>query len=474
MNWFDVDKAGLAKLLEQRGRGFTVLELLQNAWDQDVTRVDVTLAPVPHSPYVRITVTDDDPLGFADLSHAFTLFAESAKKNDPLKRGRFNLGEKLVLACCTEATIASTTGTVEFNDAGRTVHSRRRRAAGSEFQGTMRMTRAEIDAALQLIRTTLPPVLTRVNGEILEPRSPEQTWTQTLQTELADDQGYLRRVSRETTVSAFEIRDGEVGTLYELGIPVVETGDRWHVSVGQKVPLTLDRTNVPPAFLRAVRVGLLNAMAARLDSKEAATETWVRDATGHPDALPGAVEQVMALRFGDKRVSYDPSDREANFLAVANGYTVVSGGALSAAEWENVRRANAVLPAGQVTPSPKPFHPDGDPLHLVDHPTDEMLAFVEWARTLARDLLGVTNLRVVLADDPGWGFGGCYKSGELHVNVARYGGRLFFASGPDAQIVAFLIHEFAHHYAKEHLSAEFYDACCDVGARLALLGVKLH
>jgi 3-(3-hydroxy-phenyl)propionate hydroxylase len=35
-------------------------------------------------------------LHLSDLTHAFTLFAESAKKGDAEKRGRFNLGEKLV------------------------------------------------------------------------------------------------------------------------------------------------------------------------------------------------------------------------------------------------------------------------------------------------------------------------------------------------------------------------------------------
>src|SRR5439155_12367182 len=62
---------------------------------------------------------------------------------------------------------------------------------------------------------------------------------------------------------------GETPTLYELGIPVVETGDRWHVSVGQEVPLTPDRTNVPPAYLRAVRVGVLNALTTRIVGEEA-------------------------------------------------------------------------------------------------------------------------------------------------------------------------------------------------------------
>lgn len=471
MNWFDVDKAGLAKLLEQRGKGFAILELLQNAWDQNVTEVRVTIEPFPGSPYARITVTDDDPAGFANLSHAFTLFAESTKKADPTKRGRFNLGEKLVLACCTQATITSTTGTVLFTDQGREVHPRRRRPEGSEFMGIMRMTRAELDDTIRLLRTTLPPVPTWVNGGLLPTRKSLASWTQTLQTEIADAEGFLRRAQRMTKVEAFEVLDGEVGTLYELGIPVVETGDQWHVSVGQKVPVTLDRTNVPPHYLRDVRVGLLNAMVHGLETKADATAPWVRDAASHPAAAVEAIRQVMDLRFGEKRVAYDPSDPEANKMAVMSGYTVVSGGSLSAAEWENARKAQAVPPAGQVTPSPKPFHPDGAPLQYVTDPTEDMTRFVAYATKLARALLDI-HLNVVLVDDPGWGFGGCFGRGELTVNVSKFGGRAFFAHGPNEEIVAFLIHEFAHHYASDHLSREYYEACCKVGARLSMLAIN--
>ena len=48
-NWFDVDKAGLAKLVASKPKAFIVYELLQNAWDQNVTCVDVTLEPVAGS-----------------------------------------------------------------------------------------------------------------------------------------------------------------------------------------------------------------------------------------------------------------------------------------------------------------------------------------------------------------------------------------------------------------------------------------
>ena len=74
-NWFDVDKTGLAKLMAGRPKEFLVYELVQNAWDQNVTEVNVTVEPVPGQPLATVTVTDDDPNGFADLHDAYTLFA---------------------------------------------------------------------------------------------------------------------------------------------------------------------------------------------------------------------------------------------------------------------------------------------------------------------------------------------------------------------------------------------------------------
>jgi hypothetical protein len=33
--WFSVEKEGLAKILERKGKQFALAELISNAWDQD-------------------------------------------------------------------------------------------------------------------------------------------------------------------------------------------------------------------------------------------------------------------------------------------------------------------------------------------------------------------------------------------------------------------------------------------------------
>lgn len=468
MKWFEVDKQGLSKLLERRGKQFALYELVQNAWDEKTTRVDVILEKSDKRGYVDLVVEDDNPEGFADLSHAFTLFAESNKKSDAEKRGRFNLGEKLVLALCQSAEIITTTGSVFFNEDGRRL-SRRGRVNGSEFSGYMRMTNDEFDTCCAAMLQLIPPhgIETYFNGELIPAREQIASASATLLTEVADADGVLRRSQRITTIEVYEPRDGEEATLYEMGIPVVVTGDRFHVDIGQKVPLNFDRDNVTPGYLGAVRSAVAEMTINKLTTDDA-NSTWVRDAfERHGDKFePEVVDRLTTLRFGEKRVIYDLSDPEANALAVTKGYAVVYGSQLSRPEWDAVRRTGAILPAGQVTPSPKPFSPDGNPLKVLDEDkwTPGIRWFHEYARALAARLIPYASIEVTIANDFGWKFLGAYGSRHLYINVARAGYDWF--DGPLIPINDFLIHEFGHEYAGNHLDERYYDALTRLGAKL--------
>lgn len=174
MGWFEVDAKGLAALLERRGKGWAIAELVQNAWDADgVTKVDVRLAPIEGRPLAELIVEDNSPGGFADLTHGWTLFAPSIKKEDPEKRGKFNFGEKCVLALAVDARIETTTGAVEFKPNGiRELHPRQKRAMGSRVRAIIRMTRGELDEALDQAMAFIRPesVATTVNGTPLVAR----------------------------------------------------------------------------------------------------------------------------------------------------------------------------------------------------------------------------------------------------------------------------------------------------------------
>lgn len=78
--------------------------------------------------------------------------------------------------------------------------------------------------------------------------------------------------SGSSFISLYEVGEGERATLYEMGIPVVETGDKWHYDIGQKIPLTLDRENVLPAFLTQVRLAVFNHTHGKLAANDVNSE----------------------------------------------------------------------------------------------------------------------------------------------------------------------------------------------------------
>jgi len=465
--WFDVSKEGLSKLVARRGSHWILGELLQNAWDAPgVTLVQVSVSPAGRG-LTEIVVEDDSPVGFANLEHAFTIFAESGKKGDPSQRGRFNLGEKLVLSLCNEAEIATTTGTVSFGPGGRR-SSRTRRARGTAFRGLMRLNRVDAEAAVKAVHRFIPPqgIRTLVNGVELERRVPVRTFTCTLPTEIADDDGILKRTRRKVEVNLYVPAEGMPGTVYEMGIPVSETGDQFDVDVGQKVPQSFERDTLLPSFLRDLRVAILNNATELLEERELASD-WVAQAIGTEGAAPEAVSSVVTRRFGEKVVTFDVNDREANDRAVAEGYVVLHGSTFNKEQWNNVKAAGIVRPAGQVTPTPKPFSPEGKPAELVA-PSPAMERFAEFVRAFclaaAGVNVGVTYLKWFNAT-------AAYGGRNMSFNVTKLGKGWF--EGPLRQDqLDLVIHELGHEYEANHLSTKYNDALTRLGAKAVMLALE--
>jgi hypothetical protein len=474
--WFEVDRRGLEKLQGRRGADFMLYELVQNAWDQDVTQVSVRISPVPGKPLAELVVEDDDPNGFRDISHAFTLFAESDKKSDCGKRGRFNFGEKLVLARCAWAEIVSTQHAIRFDDDGR--HSLRQRTEkGTRFTAQFRCLHGDIEDIEKAARRLLVPtgIRTSINGVDLPSRVPAAKAKSTLPTEFADSHGVLKRTARQTDVFFYQPGEGEEPWLYEMGIPVCPHNGKYHYDVGQKIPLGMERDAVSQSYVEKLHALAFNTLYGSITEADATSE-WVKVATEAPGVLPAAVNRYMDLSFGEKRVSYDPSDKEANHLAASKGYTVVSGGMMSADAWKNARDAGAILAAGKVTPSPKPYSPDGDALRYlpIDKITPDMRQIEKLACRLAGELMGV-RLTVRWVDEPDWGVLATYgPASPLVLNATLLGHDWLTISEPMAseKVLDLLIHEFGHQYEGNHLSSGYHDALTLLGARLTRLAAQ--
>jgi hypothetical protein len=478
-NIFEVDVHGMRAVARQRGLPALMLELWQNAIDEQVTEVAAWIGQSTGRHY-RISMDDNSPDGFRNLAEAYTLYAPSYKRDNPEKRGFYNVGEKFVIAACNWAEIHSTTGYVRFDDEGRH-NGKPRQAAGTRFIGELVSTQDEVADALDTLRRVIVPdgVTFTVNGEEVQHRTPIATIPSvSLPTVIPDNDGVMRPTRRPTRVSLYEPLPNKAASLYEMGVPVVRTDDRFDINVAQRVVLSgQDRSNVVPSYLAAIRVLALNAAVEvnELDA-DTATSVWVAQASSDKRASDEAIRKVMDLRFGTKRVSYDPSDPEANKRAVEEGYAVIAGRTLSAEQWALARRANAIKPAGQVTPSNSEWkYGDGPPERTIAETdwTPGMRRVAAHARWLAFHLLYVPDLQVRIVNEPirRAHSAAAYSTGSLIFNAGRLGFVWFDRQPNDPEVLELLIHEFGHHYSSDHLDKRYHDGLSSLGAHMVQLAL---
>lgn len=482
VQWIEVDKDGLAKLIDEPSDA--IRELVSNCLDTDAKTISVSISPIEGRRGVaEVVVEDDDPQGFKNLEHAWTMFAESNRKGDPTKRGRFCMGEKLVLALCEEASIETTTGSVRFDDKGRHV-GRKKRESGSVFRAVMRLKREDITAARGIVKSIILEedddkeyeVTLTIDGDHVRPRKPVVAFGATLPTQFADTTGALRPTARLTSIRLYKPIGDEVPHLYELGVPVMKLdgGERWHVDVGQKVQLTMDRKSVTTTFVRELRVALLNNAFCLLEEEDARAQ-WTRTAISSPKAEVEAVKTIAKLRYGEGAVAADPSDREAEKRAASKDVVVVHGGSASADEWSSFKRAGVLQPAGKVYATPKPYSSDpaAPAATLIERKdwTLDQRRVVLYIEQITPKLIGSqVDVKLVRTTN---GFAACYKRGELDLNVFRLGHAWFKRGCQDVSVInELLIHELGHHYSHDHLSERYHDALCSLGAKLTKLALE--
>ena len=104
-----------------------------------------------------------------------------------------------------------------------------------------------------------------------------------------------------------------------------------------------------------------------------------------------------------------------------------------------------------------------------------MVIHADFARVLAKRIAGVTDLTVEMVNDQqcrdfqaSWAKRG-QTSAILAWNVQVLGRAFFDRSVLHERCLALLIHEMAHQTSGDHLSEDYYDAMCTLGARLANL-----
>jgi hypothetical protein len=484
----EISVDGRRRLLAGRDKKFLLDELLSNAWDADkVSRVDVSLTPPDKHGHSVLTVIDNCPTGWGDLTDAYTMYAESSRRGDAEKRGRFNMGEKDVLIVSLNGKLTTVSGQQIWDRKGRW-SGRETRKIGSEWMGIFELTQPEFDHICTHASTLIPPtgIVTFFNDVALAARKPLNNFMVTLPLPLGQRGENSKMVERKTHVTVYERLPGEKAHLFELGVPVVELlgGDLWHVNIGQKIPQPTERDNVPPSYLHKVRVAVYNAKFNDVPT-DVAGATWITDAMGGSKITDAAITHAMKSRHGEEWATRSTTDKGSKNEAVSKGYTVVERNSLPKevlARLAKVVKADGT-PLLRTTKDVAPTDMSLKiPPSMTIPPTKWSPAMRDYAMLVEKvaPLLIKKPITVRFIDENDVYIQGCFNKGlmikegfkrefgVLTVNLAIHD------IDSAAENYFLLIHELSHNrlYNNDHLDRKFYDECTSLGARLTILAVE--
>jgi hypothetical protein len=466
-NWFEVDRKGLRQLQEGKSKTFVVRELLQNAFDEDIKTCKLY---INYNGYNKATIIieDDSPIGFRDLSDAYTLFKETHKRNDATKRGRFNLGEKQVFAICESAEIITTLGSVTFDATGRT-QGKRKRPKGSIITINLKMTQDEARECFDYAKEILFPkhidytVNYSVNGDMesVSPKynPPFKTFEAMLRTEINNGDAF-RSTIRKTVVEVR--RHGGTKYLYEMGIPVCEIDCDYSIDVMQKVPLSADRDSVSPAFVRDLYAEVLNNVHTDV-TEDIVSNPWVHEASSSNRITKDALKTVVEERFGDKVVSFNPNDPNANDEALSRGFKVIHGAELSGDMWSKVKQF------GLIQSSTAMFGKSLVGFDVVK-PTSEQERVGNWCKKFFKDFFG-QSLIVEFISSPRASTVADFSTNHLRFNVVKVNMEWVDGNRVGERMLNLIIHEFGHQKGN-HTEHAYHEALTKMGAWLTIKALK--
>ena len=458
--WFEVDTAGLAQLQAGKPKTFIVNELVQNAWDEDITLCGIRFKYEMDNKLLTITVQDDSPEGFKNITHAYTLFADTYKRSDPTKRGRFNLGEKQVIAICEEAIVKTTKGTIIFDYKGRH-ETEEKTDTGSKIIVTLKASFNDYKEVTEHAKKLLVPndIIYTVDGVEVPPRKIFKTFKAKLLTDILNGETFKVQ-TRETKVNLVE-SNGQ-SYIYEMGIPILKTDCPWHIDVQQKVQLNIDRDNILPSYLQDLYAEVLNHTFNDIEEPSA---LWVRTAMKDKRATPEAVKGIMNKRFVDKFCIANPLDKKSMEEAISKGYNPIFGGEMSKEEWAIIKDKVDIESSTQL------FGHNALAEAEVVKPSNCMTQTALYTKNIASRILGIkVDIKFVKSAESNVAADYSRTDKVLRFNVARLP-KSFFENPVSSQTTELIIHELAHEDGG-HIDYSYQEKCCEIGAKLSMLALK--
>lgn len=462
---FEVSTEGMRELQAGREPWQLAKELVSNAWDEKTTVCEVKLYSIS-SMTAYLSVYDDGE-GFKDIKDAWTLMKHTDKRLDPEMRGRFNTGEKEILAVAQEAMITTAGKIIRFpKSGGRNVTKDYKESKGTLVEVWLTWGTKQVRETAEKLSRMMPPqgITYTVNGIKVEPQTPYKIAQAVLETVLQTKPGEpLTSARRKATVEIYRNPNGDANRLFEIGIPVQEIDCPYSVNVMQKIPLPPNRDTVKSSYLQDIYAIVLNAVA---DEVTDAAANWTRVAIEDKSVMPEAVQTIVTKRYGDKVALWSANGR-SNDKALAAGYELVHGRTLSAKERE-VFAGIGVQHASDIFPTSAGNREYYDESKL----TDGMKRVRQYAKQLYRGLFPITSchrdLSVRFYCDIHIRESASYGTGELDFNIGDLGKAWFDEIGENT--TSLLLHEFAHTKGIGH-EPTYYRSLEDLAGRAVHLAL---
>jgi len=352
---FEVNIKGLQEIIGGGDEWRHPIEIVANVFDEyngyvegkkRPTFCEVTFTKEGNSPAV-LTVTDDGA-GFDEVSDIWTFFRTTEKRSNAKVSGRFNAGEKQLVALAKKATIVTGSNTVEFVD-GKRKHTRHRKEQrqGTQITATLAWKFDLVKKAIEQLESVIAPegLIYTVNGKLIaNGRHKVDVVNVSLPTVvLSDVDGTvaLRHTTRKSDVSVIATADDEPAWLYELGVPVCEMAHDfpYSLNVSQKVPVPMSRDMVSKKYIERL-IGLVIEAAPHILNESDADAEFIKPALEYVQDDEAVAEVAKRVFPTSLRWS---SNSQANAYAALGEYDILSRGKFGKKFSDKLDR-NATLP----------------------------------------------------------------------------------------------------------------------------------
>ena len=454
---FEIDTEGFKIQMSEMEPYRIVQEIIANSFDEpSVTEINCYLRH--DRSYFTMSIQDNGK-GFRSIKDVFTLFRNSYKRKNVQQRGRFNLGEKEVMAVAYDGFIRSRDWKVEFYDNKRRETKNLDDNHGTTVEARFLWDSTQIDIiAKQLQKLIVPKKQTlEINGKPVEKKTIARTIKGKLWTVIEDDESkqMVRRVI-ETKVDVYEKDEDENAWIFEMGVPVQQLEKhlnvQWHVDVQQKIPLEIKRDVVSDTYLIDIYALLANK-CFDLVPKESAGAKWINRSMSRIEAKPA--KDLLTKQYGTPKL-YIPStvDHEANESIGKVGGQSILPNTLDRDERKHLRDIGVVSLATEAFPSG--LSKEYKEIEI----TPQIEKYFEIVKSVAYDLIG-KQIRINVCDSdithPAW-----YGGNLLTYNIRLLKGRNHFFDRFTEYGIGLLVHELSHdkvpaeqEYPMPHQSPEF-------------------